>query len=209
MSETEKTLEQKLAEVGLIVGYVQKDKTNSGMGYSYASAEAVLRKVNQELFSRQVVMEVQANVVRLSEDFKQAVVQYVISFTDGAGRKLYVSGLGQGSDRGDKAIMKANTAAMKYALAAAFCISWGDDPEADATTDREAAAEAPKPKKGRAKKFTLDGNLLEAIDGAKDVETLDAIRPHIIAIREENPELYAIAVENFKARKTAVAAEAN
>jgi hypothetical protein len=34
--------------------------------------------------------------------------------------------------------MKANTAALKYAVAAGLLISWGDDPEADASTDRDA-----------------------------------------------------------------------
>ena len=44
--------------------------------------------------------------------------------------------MGQGTDKGDKAVMKANTAALKYALAGIFLISWGDDPEADVETDK-------------------------------------------------------------------------
>ncbi len=47
-------------------------------------------------------------------------------------------GWGAGCDKGDKAPMKSVTAASKYALANAFCISLGEDPEADAETDKAA-----------------------------------------------------------------------
>ncbi len=49
-------------------------------------------------------------------------------------------------DAGDKALMKAQTAAIKYAMARAFNISWGDDPEADPKVDNidNAPTEAPK-----------------------------------------------------------------
>ena len=45
-TEKEHTLAKKLAEVAREVAYVQKDATNSFQKYKYASAEAVLRKVN-------------------------------------------------------------------------------------------------------------------------------------------------------------------
>lgn len=44
---------------------------------------------------------------------------------------MSIVGLGSGQDSGDKAIMKAQTAAIKYAYLLSFAISTGDDPEND------------------------------------------------------------------------------
>ena len=40
-------------------------------------------------------------------------------------------GIGSGQDAGDKALMKANTAALKYAYIGGLCIAMSDDPESD------------------------------------------------------------------------------
>lgn len=40
-------------------------------------------------------------------------------------------GLGSGQDAGDKAVMKANTAALKYAYIGGLNIAMSDDPEQD------------------------------------------------------------------------------
>ena len=44
-----------------------------------------------------------------------------------------------GQDAGDKAVMKAQTAAIKYAYMLSLCIATGDDPEADSKTDENSA----------------------------------------------------------------------
>jgi len=48
--------------------------------------------------------------------------------------------MGSGQDSGDKAVMKAQTAAIKYAYLLSFAISTGDDPEADQRTDESSSA---------------------------------------------------------------------
>ena len=48
---------------------------------------------------------------------------------------MIISGIGGGQDAGDKAVMKAQTAAMKYAFMMALEMSTGDDPEKDNGTD--------------------------------------------------------------------------
>ena len=142
-------LAEKLAQVMAEVGYVQKDAANDFHHYRYASAEAVLRKVNGALSSRGIAVATTADLVRYDQvqgkngTNNVAVVKLSLEFTDGEER-IRVEGLGSGLDVGDKAVMKANTAALKYAVANAFLISWGDDPEADATTDKEAARALPK-----------------------------------------------------------------
>ena len=136
---SEQTLVQKLADVMAEVGYVQKDATNEFHKYRYASAAAVLSKVNAALSSRGLAVSSMAELIAHDriEGTKPktiAVVKLTLIFNDGTDT-LQIEGLGSGEDSGDKAVMKANTAALKYALANAFLISWGDDPEADPTTD--------------------------------------------------------------------------
>ena len=135
---TDKTLVEKMAEVMAEVGYVQKDATNDFQHYSYASAAAVMSKVNAALSSRGIAVAGNAELVHFEMvdggKKSMAVVNQTLVFTDGT-NSLTVQALGQGVDSGDKAAMKANTAGTKYALAKAFMISWGDDPEADQKTD--------------------------------------------------------------------------
>jgi len=170
-------LSAKLAEVMAEVGYVKKDATNDFHHYKYASAEAVLKKVNAALSARGIAVSTQAELLEYQQSGKgmHAVVRLSLTFTDGE-EKLTAQGLGEGSDTGDKSVMKADTAALKYALANAFMISWGDDPEADVSTDKRAAEtnpftgkemkpiEAPLPPKG-----TKGINAVRALYGHAEV----------------------------------------
>ena len=139
-------LTTKLAEVMAEVGYVKKDAVNDFHKYRYASAEAVLKKVNAALSSRGIAVATQAELLHYADN--HAVVRLSLSFTDGPD-SITAQGLGEGSDKGDKAVMKADTAALKYALANAFMISWGDDPEADIDTDKEERLSESNPFTGK------------------------------------------------------------
>jgi hypothetical protein len=132
-----KSVARKLAEVMAEVGYVQKDGTNSFHKYSYATAEAVLKKANQALASRGVA--VSSSVELLHYEPGHAVSRMSLTFVDSeSGESITAQGIGEGSDKGDKSTMKAGTAALKYCLASAFLISWGEDPERDTSTDKRA-----------------------------------------------------------------------
>ena len=145
MTEERKSLVEKLADVMAEVGYVQKDALNDFHHYDYASAEAITRKVNAALSSRGIAIAGGTELVRfeLVDGGKKnlVVVRSDLTFTDGVDT-LTVSALGSGIDTGDKATMKANTAANKYVLAKAFQISWGDEPEAESIEMEGAAAKA-------------------------------------------------------------------
>lgn len=149
MSETENTrttnLMIKLAEVAKECAYVQKDGSNSFHKYKYASAEAVLQKVSAALTARNICRQTQAEYEVLPNG--NVICSLRIFLLDGDDPKfspICFTGLGEGSDKGDKATMKALTAAHKYAYATGLGMSWGDDPEADAETDRRAAKPAAK-----------------------------------------------------------------
>ena len=176
-------LAQHLAEVMAEVRYVQKDAENEFHHYKYASAEAVLKKVNGALSHRGIAASSKVELIR--HDFIDsqkgtkilATVKLAIDFTDGTD-SIHAEGLGAGIDSGDKAVMKANTAAIKYLCQNAFFISWGDDPKADAGTDNTAlkheinpftgketpSINAPLPKKG-----TRGINAVRAIYGHAEV----------------------------------------
>jgi len=134
-------LAKQLAEVMHEVGYVQKDSMNDFHHYKYASAEAVLKKVNVALSSRGIAASTRAElvsqeIIKTDKGAKVlAVVKLSMDFTDGQ-ESITAEGLGSGMDSADKAVMKANTAALKYLVANAFLISWGDDPEADNKVDQ-------------------------------------------------------------------------
>lgn len=138
---SEKTLVQKICEVMQEVGYIQKDAVNEFQRYSYASAQAVYDKAREALASRGIVVsgdvEVVTSEIIKGDKLKHLVVlKHYLTFSDGK-EQITVASMGSGIDTGDKAAMKANTAAIKYCLAKAFLISWGDDPEADPSTDQE------------------------------------------------------------------------
>ena len=59
-----------------------------------------------------------------------------------SGESVDLFGIGSGQDAGDKAVMKAQTAAIKYAFMLSLCIATGDDPEADGKTDEATCTES-------------------------------------------------------------------
>lgn len=166
------TLEQKMVEIRKRCGYVQKDATNGGQGYTYASAEAVLSKVREAANEHAIMTQSNVSLVHMSveEGVTIAAVHMTLVFSDGSGAKVVFQGLGQGKDKGDKAVMKANTAALKYALASGLLISWGDDPEADASTDKDTP---PTSKRGGGRK-------------SETTKTMEAIRE---LLKEASPDM--------------------
>lgn len=149
---------QKLVIAAEACGYVQKDGNNSFHKYRYASAANILGHVNDALTKAGLaVVDTLPEVVSESGSGKDRLVTarmtITVADTDTAERATF-RGLGSGMDAGDKAVMKAVTAATKYAWMGAFSISTGDDPEADEQTDKNAAqgqkkpdAKAPPPKR--------------------------------------------------------------
>lgn len=127
------SLQDKLVKVMAAVGAIGKDKTNSFHGYSYTSADAVMNKVRKALTANEICLHTEAELLEYANGI--AIVRITLWFMHGD-EQISAQGIGQGYDKGDKAVMKAMTAAQKYAYATAFCISWGEDPEADSDTDR-------------------------------------------------------------------------
>lgn len=142
------TIAAKLLIAAEACGYVQKDGNNAFHKYRYASAANILGHVNDALTKAGLaVVETLPEIVSETGTGKDRVVTARMTLTVGdteTTERATFRGLGSGMDSGDKAVMKAITAATKYAWMGAFSISTGDDPEADESTDRRASKPAPK-----------------------------------------------------------------
>lgn len=137
----------KLANVMKDCHYIQKIGKNNFHGYNYVTSADVLDKVNTALLNNGIITTVTPTLIDFREVTtakgnvdKHATISVIISMIDiESGESVQISGIGSGQDSGDKAIMKAETAAIKYAYMLSFCIATGDDPEADERTDEITA----------------------------------------------------------------------
>ena len=136
----------------LIMGecaHVAKDGFNDYHKYKYASASGVLETINAALVKHKVASVVTPAILS-SYDVTNAKGNIEHQVTVGCnillvdsetGESIDLYGIGTGQDAGDKAVMKAETAAIKYAYLLSMAISTGDDPEADTKTDENSFAE--------------------------------------------------------------------
>lgn len=139
---------KKLVQVMQECSYIQKTGTNDFHHYRYATSADVLEKINTALVKQKLCSVVlpeilqQADVTTAKGNIEHmATVKIDIMLIDAeSGESVSFSGIGTGQDSGDKAVMKAQTAAIKYAYLLSMAISTGDDPEADAKTDQVMVA---------------------------------------------------------------------
>ncbi len=185
------TLAKKLSEVSNECGFAQFDAKNDFHKYKYASAAGIIRMVNSALTARGIATTVQSELLHFERG--HAVVRLTLGFTDGKDT-LTTQGIGEGTDKGDKSVYKANTGAYKYALAHAFTMAWGaEDPEADASVDapapatkpaaktKSSPAAKPKAKGGRKKKEPPKAPCTVAdIEGAKSTEDLEKFKAMLV-----------------------------
>lgn len=142
-ADNNKSMTKKMVAIMNECGYVAKNGVNQYHHYNYATAEDVLKKVNIALTKHGVASLVLPELISYEDVITQkgstehlATVKVTIELLDmESGECVRLCGLGSGQDAGDKAVMKAQTAAIKYAYMMSLCIATGDDPEADATTD--------------------------------------------------------------------------
>lgn len=138
---------KKLVNVMSECGHIAKNGLNSYHQYKYATAEDVLLKVNSALTKNKIASVVipeiasMVDVTNLKGNTEHLVtVNVQIKLIDSeSGECVDLFGIGSGQDAGDKAVMKAQTAAIKYAYMMSLCIATGDDPEADTKTDENSS----------------------------------------------------------------------
>lgn len=145
-------LASKLVEVMKSCKYVTKNGLNTFHKYKYATSAVVLEKVNAALTNQGIATVVLPEIVKdevvtTSKGNAEHLVTVKIEITlidKDSGETATFRGFGSGQDASDKAIMKAQTAALKYAYMLSLAIATGDDPEADTKTDENMSTEKPE-----------------------------------------------------------------
>ena len=138
-----KAIAGKLVQVMAECSQVRKNGSNEFHHYKYATSADVLEKVNAALVKFKIASIVTPEVLQSSEvqnskgNLEQRVtVRITVTLLDAdSGASVQLVGFGSGQDGGDKAVMKAQTAAIKYAFLMGLASSTNDDPEADSRTD--------------------------------------------------------------------------
>lgn len=140
----------KLVEIMKECSHITKSGTNDYHGYSYATSSDVLQMVNASLSRHHICSVVTPELLRMEpsttakgSEEHLATVRVDIALIDGdTGETLTISGIGSGQDANDKAVMKAQTAAIKYAYLLSFAICADDDPEREdlPSTHKSAAS---------------------------------------------------------------------
>lgn len=149
LTPTPKSLVGKLAEALLAVDSVEKKGRNTQQNYSYVRAADVANAVRKELFRRGVIMTADVEKTEWSEfttnkGSRMTVCRLTVAYTlhdADSQERITFHGLGEAFDSGDKAVYKAHTGALKYALRTLGLIpDEAADPEADERVDREMAS---------------------------------------------------------------------
>lgn len=125
---TNKQILNKLHKIMSEVPVIEKDKTNTFHGYSYAS-EAIIKQTIQPLLVKHgILFHLEVGSVQRTGTIEH--LNCIYHFTDiESAETLSGSFIGSGEDKGDKATYKAITGAIKYILTSTFLIPTGDDPE--------------------------------------------------------------------------------
>ena len=129
--------------------HVAKDGFNDYHKYKYASAAGVLEAINAALVKHKVASVVTPAILSNFDvtnakgniEHQVTVGCNILLIDSESGESIDLYGIGTGQDAGDKAVMKAETAAIKYAYLLSMAISTGDDPEADSGTDENNFSE--------------------------------------------------------------------
>ena len=139
-----KNIYAKLLKVMGSLGWVEKRGENKTQNYKYVMADDVADKVRAEL--GKIGVAVTSDVFNTSESFLETKdkkiriihVDVLWTFADVAtGEAISVTCPGEAMDSGDKAIYKAMTGSLKYAMKMNFLLPTGEDPEEESELDRE------------------------------------------------------------------------
>lgn len=131
------SIASKLVSIMQECSHIGKTGQNDYHGYRYATCADVLDMVNTALAKHQICTIATPDILQMTEitnskggkDQLATVKVDILLIDSETGETVTISGIGSGQDPGDKAVMKAQTAAIKYAYLLSFAISTGDDPE--------------------------------------------------------------------------------
>lgn len=133
----QKNLMHKLVEIMNTIERIPKRGHNDFHHYDYALESDIKDVVRKELAARNIILlshelSRTATPVVTKKGGQEQIITLEIEYTlidADSGESTKFVGYGDGQDAGDKAVYKAKTGALKYALTSLFLIPTGDDPE--------------------------------------------------------------------------------
>lgn len=133
----------KLLAVAKAVGWVEKRGKNEAQKYDYVMAADIAAELRGKLYEQGVIVtascgrpETKEYVSSQGKPMRITTVLVRWTFIDSAsGEEISVSVPGEAMDSGDKAVYKAMTGSLKYAMMMNFLLPTGDDPEKDSSAD--------------------------------------------------------------------------
>lgn len=140
----------KLVSIMNEVSYVEKKGKNEFHNYTYATSADVLEKINKALVKYNLCSIVMPELLQMDEVITAkgnkehlATVRIIVKLIDcESGETIEFTGIGSGQDAGDKAVMKAQTAGIKYAYMMSLAIATGDDPEQEDMAGKRVSVDA-------------------------------------------------------------------
>lgn len=156
-----KGLHAKLAELYEVVTHIDKAGTapQAMGGFKFTQAADIAAAIRKALGARSLTMlpeemrreEPSTITTRNGATLLLETIHIKWRITDGeSGESATIESFGSGSDTGDKAIPKAITSSMKYALLAGFMVPQGDDPEREDQVQAGGGATSFQPGASRA-----------------------------------------------------------
>lgn len=121
----------RLVKAGNAIGTLAKDGRNAFHNYDYVTEAAVKREVGKSIRDAGLHVQSVTHEVLPGSTFTQVLCRTSVVIADDSGAVVVATGIGSGTDKGDKAAYKAMAGGLKYALTSLFLIATGDDPEED------------------------------------------------------------------------------
>jgi ERF superfamily len=143
---------EKLIEIYEEVDHIEKRGENEKQHYRYVKAADVAHPIRKALMTRRIYAQTSFTHLRSYEiplkagGTHQAIdLGCTVTFIDAeSDERIHVTVYGSGCDGGDKAVYKAMTGALKYALRTAFLLPDESDPENEEHEDPPPVANAAK-----------------------------------------------------------------
>ena len=132
------TVYQALIAAMADVGAVGKTDYNKQQNFAYRGIDAVMNAVSPVFQKHGIIVVPEHDVIDTTERTSNAggALRFVqlrskFRFYGPAGDFVEATTIGEAMDSGDKAVNKAQSIALKYALFTVLCIPTGDDPDAE------------------------------------------------------------------------------
>lgn len=177
VSQVFQSLHSAILNVKKKVPYLQK-KFAKGLGYSAMMSDDLIREISVVMIEEGLTIHPIDVVVEAANHYatkagtvmQSRILKIKYELTHVGGGVRTVVAVGEASDVGDKASSKAQTIARKYAIAHAFTIETGDDPDRVSSAKQEMSTPEVEAKRLQ-DKFKIALDAMKTADG-KDVMDL-------------------------------------